>query len=64
MINITSLEQYEWHRMAAAADAADRNDIGHRYSAAATVVTMPLSRFDQLQHDYRRWLVFGEWPAD
>lgn len=59
-------EKNEWSRFATAAYANDRNDIGHRYSAAASLrnsEAMPTERFDALQADYRAWLVFNEWPA-
>jgi hypothetical protein len=55
-------EKAEWSRMAQAAYNADRNDVGHRFSAAATwprFMPMPLSKFDSLQAEYRAWLAFG-----
>ena len=62
----TENEKREWSRMATAAYANDRNDIGHRYSMAATVRIggqMSLPQFDKLQAGYRKWLCFNEWPA-
>jgi hypothetical protein len=64
-ITPTHAEKMEWARMAQAAYAIGRNDIGHRYSAAASLRNgdwIPVRMFDGLQTDYRAWLVFGEWP--
>lgn len=58
-------DKNEWSRLAQAAYAAGRNDVGHRYSVAASLRTgepLPLRFFDELQTGYRGWLVFGEWP--
>jgi hypothetical protein len=60
-------EKNEWSRMANAAYAVMRNDIGHTYSAAASLPrdgTMLAARFYKLQDAYRAWLVFDEFPAD
>jgi len=62
---VTDHECAEWSRLARAAYAADRNDIGHRYSVAAAVwqgKRMPIGQWDALQSGYRGWLVFGTWP--
>lgn len=66
MITVTEHEKAEWSRMAQAAYAVSRNDIGTRYSVAATLrrgEAMTAARFDALQAPYRAWLVFNEWPA-
>jgi hypothetical protein len=63
MITPTEHEKREWSRMAADAYAKDRNDIGHRYSAWASIkrnVAIRLDVFDTLQINYRRWLVDNE----
>ncbi len=63
MIHQTEHEKAEWLRMAVAAYAAGRNDIGNKYSAAARTKPgseMRLWEFDSLMADYRSWLVFGE----
>ncbi len=65
MITPTTAEKSEWSRMAQAAYAIGRNDIGHRYSAAASLpaLTRIATRaFDELHGDYRAWLVDGTWP--
>lgn len=59
----TEHEKREWSRMAQAAYAADRNDIGHRFSGAAALrvgEAMLVAAFDALQTEYRAWLTFGE----
>ena len=59
-------EKNEWSRMAKAMYANGHNAIGHRYSAAAALRngdSIQQKRFDQLQHDYRQWLVFNTVPA-
>jgi hypothetical protein len=61
-IQPTQHEKNEWSRLAQWAYARSWNDIGHRYSAAASLRhadTMDVRRFDQLQKLYRYWLVFG-----
>ena len=40
-----------------------RNDVGHRYSAYASIprdARIPTIVFDTLQHNYRCWLLNGE----
>ena len=67
MMQPNQVEKNEWSRMAQAAYSADRNNIGHRYSVAASTprgFEMTLPYFDKLQTAYRAWLVFNEWPAD
>jgi hypothetical protein len=61
-IRPTRAEKLEWARMAQSAYRAQRNDVGHRYSAAASLrdcQSMPLYAFDTLQHNYRLWLIDG-----
>lgn len=61
----TQAEKAGWSRMAQAAYAINRNDIGHRYSAAASLSNgghMPLRLFDQLMADYRAWLIGNVYP--
>lgn len=58
----THHEKMEWSRLAQAAYASGRNDIGHRFSVAAThrnQEPMDLMIFDALQADYRTWLIGG-----
>lgn len=58
----TEHEKREWSRMARAAYAEDRNEIGHQFSAYAAILRnepIPTARFDALQSQYRQWLVFG-----
>lgn len=65
MITVLQHDKDEWARLAQAAYAAGFNRIGHRYSAAASMpagMKMQAWQFDDLQSDYRAWLVFGEWP--
>jgi len=65
MITPTSAEKSEWSRMAQAAYAAGRNDIGHRYSVAASLPALAriaTREFDELHGDYRAWLIDGTWP--
>lgn len=64
-ITPTSAEKMEWSRMAQAAYAAGRNDVGHRYSVAASLPALAriaTKAFDELHGDYRAWLVDGTWP--
>ena len=64
-ITPTEHEKAEWSRMAVAAYSANRNDVGHRYSAAASLPRgsiIPVNRFDNLQHGYRAWLCWNELP--
>lgn len=60
---VTQHEKNEWSRMAQDAYAKDRNDVGHRFSSAASIpngAQLPTSRYDALMAEYRAWLVFGE----
>jgi hypothetical protein len=62
-ITPTRAEKLEWARMAQAAYFADRNDVGHRYSAHAALRdgdSIPIYAFDTLQHNYRLWLIDGQ----
>lgn len=48
--------------MAQAAYASGRNQIGHRFSGKAALlndVAIPISTFDELQSEYRAWLIDG-----
>ena len=58
----TNHERAEWSRMAKAAYASGHNATGHRFSVAATQLSMPLARFDSLQADYRSWLIDNQYP--
>lgn len=61
----THAEKMEWARMAQAAYAIGRNDIGHRYSGAASLSRdgwMPLALYDDLMKGYRPWLLWDTWP--
>jgi hypothetical protein len=61
----TEHEKREWSRMAHWAYKSDRNDIGHRYSAAGALMrgqSIPIERFDALQAGYREWLNFNKFP--
>lgn len=58
----TDHEKSEWSRMARAAYADDWNATGHRFSAAASLESgrsIPLHQFDDLQAEYRSWLIGG-----
>jgi hypothetical protein len=59
----TEHEKAEWSRLAKAAYASDRNDIGHTFSMASGCCligqAITLSRFDYLQSIYRQWLIGG-----
>lgn len=66
MIPVTDHVKAEWSRFAQAAYARSRNDVGHRFSVAASLPhgsMLPADRFDYLQAQYRAWLVFNEWPC-
>lgn len=65
MIEVTQHVKNEWARFAQAAYANGRNDLGHRFSSAAALrsgSTIAVSRFDELQSQYRAWLCFNEYP--
>lgn len=56
-------EKAEWSRLAQNAYSINRNDLGHKFSAAASIPSgwmMPVDRFDYLQSIYRHWLVTGQ----
>ncbi len=62
----TDHDKREWARMAQSAYGSNRNDVGHRFSCAASVprgLRMRLAHYDALMHAYRAWLCFGEWPS-
>jgi hypothetical protein len=66
LIHPTEHEKREWSRFARAAYQADRNDIGHRFSGAATLLigeSMSPAHFYALQEEYREWLVFGNFTT-
>lgn len=59
-------EKNEWSRMAQAAYGRGLNDIGHRYSGAASLRThqvMTDPYFDSLQEGYRAWLINNVYPT-
>jgi hypothetical protein len=63
----TDHEKREWSRMAQAAYSAGRNDIGHRYSCAASMpngAQTSVKTFDALQAGYRAWLIDNTLPAE
>jgi hypothetical protein len=62
MMHPTEHEKNEWSRMAKDAYANDRNDIGHRFSGAATLnvgEACTLESFYSLQSQYQKWLIDG-----
>lgn len=62
MMTPTQHEKNEWSRLATAAYASGRNDIGTKFSVAASLPhdgVLPTAYFDELQDTYRRWLVSG-----
>ena len=63
MITITEHTRNEWSRMAKAAYASGHNDIGHRFSVAATQTTMNVYKYDWLMIEYREWLCWNKWAA-
>ncbi len=63
----THHEKMEWSRLAVAAYSIGRNDLGHRFSAHASLRTedsIDIRTFDALQNVYRDWLCFGRFPAE
>jgi len=63
MMTPTEHEKREWSRMAQAAYAIGNNDIGHKYSMAATLrigEPMHVTTFDRLQSGYRQWLNWND----
>lgn len=66
MIMVTPHEKNEWSRFAQAAYEVGHNDVGTRFSVAASTpagahLLMPV--YDELMGTYRGWLVFNEFPA-
>lgn len=59
----TEHEKSEWSRLAQAAYAVDRNDLGAKFSVSAACCgvgqSIPLHRFDELRRIYRQWLISG-----
>lgn len=65
-ITPTEREKAEWARFAKAAFENGHPATGRRFKIAASTpegMRMRLERFDELQSDYRAWLVFNEYPA-
>lgn len=65
-ITPTEHEKREWARLAQAAYKVSRNDIGHEFSGAASLMRnqqMDVERFDFLQAGYRGWLNNNILPA-
>lgn len=61
-ITPSQYDKNEWSRMAQDAYSKGLNDIGHRFSMAATLKkgeSCELAWFDSLQTDYRAWLIGG-----
>jgi len=61
-ITVTDHVQREWSRMAQDAYSNDRNDIGHKFSGAASIPRgsrLTCQAFDELQSLYRLWLIDG-----
>lgn len=64
MITIIQHDINEWSRMAAKANADGHASIGARYSAAAAIpafARITPAAFEDLQGDYRRWLLSDEY---
>lgn len=62
VVTPTEHEKSEWARLASAAYAEGRNEIGHRFSMAATLrhsEACAVKWFDELQGLYRSWLISG-----
>ena len=65
MITPNQHEKDEWTRFAQWAYEHGRDDLGDRYSMAASLACgqrVPDTWFDRHQSVYRAWLVFGEVP--
>lgn len=63
---VTEADKAEWSRMAQVAYNAGKNEMGHRYSVAASIPRdwpMTEDNYRHLQDDYRTWLMHGEWRA-
>lgn len=61
-ITPSQYEKNEWSRLATNAYSKGLNDIGHKFSAAAALRNKEdctLAWFDELQTEYRAWLVDG-----
>lgn len=61
-MTVTQYEKDEWSRMASDAYSKDRNDVGHRFSMAASLRNgerMASDRFHSLMTEYRSWLIEG-----
>lgn len=66
-ITPTQHEKNEWSRLARWAYANDRNDVGHRFSMAASArngESISIALFDSLQRGYRSWLIDGMGGAE
>ena len=64
-ITPTHHEKMEWARMAGWATKAGHRELGHRYSAAASIghgKTLSLAAYDALQGPYRQWLNTNKFP--
>lgn len=58
-------EKDEWSRIANAAYAAQRNEIGHQFSSFASMSNgcpLNIETFDMLQDVYRNWLNHNKFP--
>lgn len=59
-------ERNAWSQVARAAYRAGLDNIGHRYSVAATLAPgagMTVRHFDSLQRGYRAWLLDNDWTV-
>lgn len=67
MIYPNQAERAAWKEVAHAAYRAGLDNIGHRYTVAATLPddsSMTVRHFDSLQRGYRAWLLSNDWtPA-
>ena len=63
MMTVTEHTRNEWSRMAKAAYASGHNDIGYRFSVAATHKTLPVNRYDFLMIEFRDWLCWNKWAV-
>lgn len=66
MITPTEHDKAEWSRLAKYCYANGRNDLGHRFSMAATLrvrESCNVQWYYDLQSIYRGWLCFNELPA-
>jgi hypothetical protein len=63
MVTPTQNEKNEWARLAQAAYRQQCNEIGHTFSVAASLPhdeQITVKRFDELQSNYRQWLIYGK----